>query len=135
LDDLKGMARVGRKILRGEFGHTIGPRRRMAAELPKGMAHQIPAFAVIGVVSTAAQLALYSVLRLALPPLAANALSLLITTVGNTAANRRFTFGVTGQTGAVRHQLQGGVTFAVGLGLSTGALALLDLVAPGASQP
>jgi hypothetical protein len=36
-----------------------------------------------------------------------NLLALLVTAVGNTAANRRFTFGVTGPRHAVRHQLQG----------------------------
>ncbi|GAA3233546.1 bifunctional glycosyltransferase family 2/GtrA family protein [Actinocorallia longicatena] len=135
LDDLRGMARVARKILRGEFGRGGVPRRRIAAAaLPTGMGRQIPSFAIIGVVSTAAQLVLYTLLRLVMPPLAANAVSLVVTTIGNTAANRRFTFGVTGPAGAVRHQLQGGVTFLVGLALSTGGLALLHLLAPGSAQ-
>jgi putative flippase GtrA len=55
----------------------------------------------------------------------ANLLALLLTAVANTAANRRLTFGVTGRTGAGRHQLQGLVVFALGLGLTSGALAVL----------
>jgi hypothetical protein len=41
------------------------------------------------------------------------------------AANRRLTFGVTGRAGAGRHQLQGPMVFALGLGLTSGSLALL----------
>ncbi len=50
---------------------------------------------------------------------------LLVTAVGNTAANRRFTFGVRGVAGAARHQFEGLVVFGIGLGLTSGALALL----------
>ncbi len=67
-------------------------------------------------------------------PLWANALSLAATTIGNTAANRRFTFGVTGTRRALRHQLEGGAAFLLGLALSTGGLALLHAAAPGASR-
>ncbi len=129
LDDLRGMARVGGRILRGEFGAHAVARRRISRELPPGMARQIPSFAIIGVISTIAQLVLYLVLRPFLSPLAANAVSLLLTTIGNTAANRRFTFGVSGYDGALHHQVKGGFAFLVGLGLSTGALALLHLAA------
>ena len=45
--------------------------------------------------------------------------------MGNTAVNRRFTFGITGASGAGRHQLQGLVVFGLGLGLTSGSLALL----------
>lgn len=48
-----------------------------------------------------------------------------MTAVANTAANRRLTFRVRGNDGAWRHQAQGLVVFAVGLGLTSGSLALL----------
>ena len=48
-----------------------------------------------------------------------------MTAVANTAANRRFTFGVKGPRDAVRHQVQGLVIFAIGLAVTSGALALL----------
>ncbi|WP_033424514.1 bifunctional glycosyltransferase family 2/GtrA family protein [Actinomadura flavalba] len=130
LDDLRGMARVARQGLRGGAGSGAPVRAR----LPRGMGRQLPAFAVIGAVSTAAQLVLFVLLRTVLGPLAANAVSLVVTTVFNTAANRRFTFGVTGSRGALRHQVEGGLAFLLGLALSTGGLALLHVLAPGASR-
>nr|BFE81056.1 hypothetical protein GCM10020093_036570 [Planobispora longispora] len=97
------------------------------------MARQLPSFAVIGVISTLAHLGLFMFLRLLTPAVMANALALFITAVANTAANRRFTFGVTGRAGALRQQLEGGLAFLIGLALSTGGLALLNSLAPGAS--
>jgi hypothetical protein len=50
--------------------------------------------------------------------------------VGNTAANRRLTFGVRGRDGLARHHSLGAVIFLVTLGMTSGALALLhDIVA------
>nr|SBO98861.1 putative glycosyl transferase [Nonomuraea gerenzanensis] len=124
LDDLRGMVRVGRRTLSGAARIPV-PARVERAELPKGMARQLPRFAVVGVVSTLAYLVLYSLLRQVVPPLAANAVALLVTAVANTAANRRFTFGVKGSGGAVRHQLEGLLAFLVGLALTSGSLSLL----------
>ncbi|WP_188187661.1 bifunctional glycosyltransferase family 2/GtrA family protein [Nonomuraea sp. SYSU D8015] len=124
LDDLRGLARVARKALSGAARIPV-PARVQRAELPKGMARQLPRFAIVGVVSTLAYLALYSLLRQVVPPLAANAVALLVTAVANTAANRRFTFGVTGSAGAMRHQLEGLIAFLVGLALTSGSLSLL----------
>ncbi|MGA5762501.1 glycosyltransferase [Nonomuraea bangladeshensis] len=129
LDDLRGMVRVARKTLSGAAGIPVPPRIQRA-ELPRGMARQLPRFAVVGVVSTLAYLALYSLLRPVIPPLAANALALLVTAVANTAANRRFTFGVTGSAGALRHQFEGLIAFLVGLSLTSGTLALLPAQVP-----
>jgi putative flippase GtrA len=100
LDDLRGMARVARR--------------------------QLPSFAAIGAVSTLAYLGLFWVLRPALSAVAANALALLVTAVANTAANRRFTFGVTGRHRRLRQHLEGLVVFGLGLAMTTGALGLLD---------
>ncbi|WP_329429539.1 bifunctional glycosyltransferase family 2/GtrA family protein [Streptosporangium sp. NBC_01495] len=132
VDDLRGMARVARKTLSGAVRIPVPPRVR-GARLPRGMGRQLPSFAVIGAICTLAHLALFVTLRLVMPAVVANGVALLVTAVANTAANRRFTFGVTGRTGALRHQLEGGLAFLVGLLLSTGGLALLDLVAPAAS--
>jgi GtrA-like protein len=52
----------------------------------------------------------------------ANALALLLTAIGNTAANRRLTFGVRGHRDAWRHQVQGLVVFGLGLAVTSGAL-------------
>ncbi|HEV7931322.1 MAG TPA: bifunctional glycosyltransferase family 2/GtrA family protein [Actinomadura sp.] len=137
LDDLRGMWRVGRSMLRGGARAPVRPRRPDTdpAGLPAGMARQLPVFAVIGVLSTLAQLGLYVLLRLmGLPPLGANAVSLFLTAIANTAANRRFTFGVTGSANALRQQLEGGVAFVLGLLLSSAGLALLHVLAPGTGR-
>jgi putative flippase GtrA len=93
-----------------------------------GGGRQLGRFLGVGVVSTVAYVLLYLVLRTALPAQAANALSLLVTAVANTALNRRFTFGVSGRRHAVRHQARGLVAFGAGLLLTSGALATLHAV-------
>ncbi|NUU26193.1 MAG: bifunctional glycosyltransferase family 2/GtrA family protein [Streptomycetaceae bacterium] len=133
LDDLRGMARVGRRIVAGTFRAPMSPRTRNA-KLPTGMKHQLPRFAAVGVLSTLAFVLLYALLRTAMPALLANALALAVTAVGNTAANRRFTFGVRGRSDALRHQAQGGIAFVLGLVVTSLALGGLHLFAPGASR-
>jgi putative flippase GtrA len=54
---------------------------------------------------------------------AANAASLLLTAIANTAVNRRFTFGIRGRAHAARHQLRGLIAFGIGLAVTSGALA------------
>jgi putative flippase GtrA len=104
------------------------------AELPSGMRRQLPAFAVIGVVSTGAYLALYAAIRPAVGVQFANFIALLVTAIANTAANRRYTFQVRGSADALRHQLQGGAAFLTGILLSSGALEILHLADPKASH-
>ncbi|MEV5571800.1 bifunctional glycosyltransferase family 2/GtrA family protein [Spirillospora sp. NPDC052269] len=133
LDDLRGMARVARRVLSGAF-HVPVPSRAREARLPSGMRRQLPSFAVIGVVSTVAQLVLYALLRFLLPVVAANVVSYFLAAVANTTANRRFTFGVRGRRRAVRHQLEGGVAFLAGLFISTAGLATLNAVFPHAPR-
>ncbi|MER7750492.1 GtrA family protein [Kitasatospora sp. NPDC097643] len=96
---------------------------------------QLPSFLVIGVLSTLFYLGLFVAARWFVNPQAANLIALAVSAVANTAANRRFTFGVTGAQGMIRHQLQGAVAFLIGLGLSAGVLALLDRAVPHASRP
>jgi putative flippase GtrA len=91
-------------------------------------------FAVVGVASTLAYLALFLLLRTGGGAQVANAVALLLTAVGNTAVNRRLTFGVRGRTGRGRHQLQGLVVFGVGLALTAGSLAALHAWMPDASR-
>ncbi|GAA3770265.1 GtrA family protein [Streptomyces chiangmaiensis] len=95
-----------------------------------GVARQLPLFAIIGLMSTAAYLGLYAALRPVLDAQPANLMALLATAVANTAANRRFTFRVHRADGAVRHQLQGLVAFFAGVTLSSGALTLVHRTLP-----
>ena len=62
----------------------------------------------------------------------ANLLALLLTAVVNTAANRRFTFGVRGGARVARHHLEGFVVFGIALAITSGSLAALHAWA---SQP
>ena len=93
-------------------------------------ASHVTRFVGIGIVSTLGHALLFLALRGSLGPGAANAAALAITAVANTAANRRFTFGVRGREAVVRHQLQGLGVFALALGMTSGALALLHLIDP-----
>ena len=98
-----------------------GSRRGASGEL----ALQIASFAVVGIASTIAYVLLYLLLRGVMPAQAANAASLLVTAVANTAANRRLTFGISGRLHAARHQVKGLIAFGIGLVLTSGALAAL----------
>jgi hypothetical protein len=109
--DLKGVARLVKGFASGEIpiaaiAAQFGPRPA-GDEAPRSLLHQGVYFATIGVVSTVAYLLLFLALRGALGPQGANLVALLVTAVANTAANRRFTFGVRGRTGVARHQLEG----------------------------
>jgi putative flippase GtrA len=102
--------------------------------VPRGLGSQLLRFAAIGVASTLAYLALFLLLRGPMGAQGANLAALLLTAVANTAANRRLTFGVRGAADRFRHQLQGLVVFALGLGLTSVSLALLGALDPDASR-
>jgi putative flippase GtrA len=93
-------------------------------------ASHVTRFVGIGILSTLAHALLFLALRGSLGPGAANATALAITAVANTAANRRFTFGVRGREAVVCHQLQGLGVLGLALGMTTGALGLLHLIDP-----
>jgi putative flippase GtrA len=132
LADLRGVARLARALATGdlpvhELRERLGRDRPVAGVAPS-LARQALRFGTIGVLSTLA----YLVLFVAAHPLGAqwaNLIALLVTAVANTAANRRFTFGVSGP-GAARHHAQGLAVFALGLGVTSGSLALLTALAP-----
>ena len=91
---------------------------------------RLSTFGAIGVASTLAYVALYSVLRTVTIPAVANALALLTTAVANTAANRRITFEVRGRDGLARDHAVGLAALGVALALTSVSLAALDIVAP-----
>ncbi|MFI5492446.1 glycosyltransferase [Actinoplanes sp. NPDC051859] len=134
--DLRGIVRVARGLGSGRLPlaalrEQLGRNPLPVAGVPTGLTGQLLRFAAVGAASTLAYLALFAVLRTATGPQWANLVALLVTAIGNTAANRRVTFGVRGADSVLRHQAQGLVVFAVGLGLTSGSLALLHtLTAP-----
>ncbi|MFL6077554.1 MAG: glycosyltransferase [Mycobacteriales bacterium] len=133
--DLKGVFRLTRALATGalplhELRHQLG--RAPLAGVPPALPRQLVRFAAVGVASTLAYLLLFVLLRGSLGAQPANLLALLATAIGNTAANRRVTFGFRGRRGAGRHQFEGLLVFGLGLGLTSGALAALNAVAGGA---
>jgi putative flippase GtrA len=98
--------------------------------LRMGGGQRLARFVVIGAASTLAYLLIYLALRRGLAAQTANAISLLVTAVANTAVNRRVTFGISGRQHVVRHQLRGLIAFAAGLLLTSGALAMLHWMVP-----
>src|SRR5215469_6820754 len=132
LADLRGMARLGAGLARGsiQVPRLRGPvlaGGRPVRDLPM----QVVSFAVVGVASTIAYVLLYLLLRGAMSAQAANVVSLLVTAVANTAANRRLTFGISGRQHAARHQVKGLIAVGIGLALTSGALATLHSASRG----
>ena len=87
-------------------------------------------FAIIGVLSTIAYALLYLLLRTPLGPDGANALSLALTAVANTQANRFFTFRLRGREGLIRQHAAGALVYLLALGMTAGALDLLVALNP-----
>src|SRR3954449_2151777 len=85
----------------------------------------IARFLLVGVLSTVAYALLFLLLRGALGAGGANIAALAITAVANTAANRRYTFGVRGREGLAGHHIRGAFVFVLTVGLTSGALAVL----------
>lgn len=138
LEDLKGVLRVGTAIAAGRI-----PLERIYAELGRhpleaprrpSLLRQVVRFAGVGVLSTVAYGLLYLLLAPVMPAQGANLVALLATAIANTAANRRFTFGVRGRAGVVRHQFQGLAVFLLAWGITSGSLGALHLVAPDAGR-
>jgi putative flippase GtrA len=123
-EDLRGIARLSRSRVDLEpVRRTFG--RPAIADPKTALAARVLRFCAVGVLSTLAYLLLYLVLRHAMPAQLANLLALLVTAVGNTALNRRVTFGVRGGQNRTKHQLRGLVTFAIGWSLTASSLWLL----------
>lgn len=128
LADLRGIARLGGGLARG----TIKVPALRAASPPGSpreggqrsgrLSTQVVRFMGIGIASTIAYVLLYLLLRGVMSAQMANAVSLLVTAIGNTAVNRRMTFGIRGRSHAARHQVKGLLAFGTGLVLTSGAL-------------
>jgi putative flippase GtrA len=130
--DLKGVARMIRAFGKGtlpisEIRAQLGrePIGVSTPGVPPKLATQLVRFAAIGVGSTLAYLLLFLLLRVGMGAQVANLVALLVTAIANTSANRRFTFGVRGSSGAGRHQFEGLIVFGLGLALTSGSLALV----------
>ena len=115
MEDLRG-------ILRMRFGG-----------LALTLSRQVFTFASIGIASTIAYAIVYALLRVFASPAIANVLALIATSVANTAANRRLTFGVRARSGFWQDQLAGTGALGVAIAMTSVAIALLHVTAPHAS--
>jgi putative flippase GtrA len=133
LADLRGIVRLGSGLARGTIRVPVlgdpsppGSRPRNGPPGRRGqLVTQLARFTVVGVASTVAYVLLFLLLRGGFGAQWANAVSLLVTAVANTAVNRRVTFGIRGRAQAGRHQVRGLIAFGIGLALTSGALAVL----------
>jgi putative flippase GtrA len=94
------------------------------------LAPALARFILIGLASTLAYALLYLGLKPALGSGAANGASLALTAIANTAANRRFTFGLRGREGRARQYGAGALVYLLALGLTSGALGVLHQLDP-----
>lgn len=130
--DLRGILRLGTALFRGRL-----PLAQVNAALcrpgagvngpgiPPGLTSQLIRFGVIGALSTLAYLALFVLFSSAVGSQMANSFALLLTALGNTAANRRVTFGMTGTQKLGRQHGQGLLVFVLALLITSGSLAVL----------
>ena len=117
LADLRGIARLGRDIATGRTG---------MGEVPVNDSHgQALRFILVGIASTALYALLYLIARKAFDPVAANIVALLLATAANNAANRSFTFGISGRRAWLTHQLKGYAVLGVALAITTTTAVLL----------
>ncbi|BBZ29789.1 sugar translocase [Mycolicibacterium madagascariense] len=127
--DLKGVGRLLRGFANGSIPvHTIAAQ--LAPSTPSVtpnalLLRQAVRFAAVGIASTIAYLVLFLLLHHVIGAQAANLVALLTTAIANTAANRRFTFGVVGIAKAGRHHVEGLIVFCVALAITSGSLACL----------
>ncbi|MET3348677.1 UNVERIFIED_ORG: glycosyltransferase involved in cell wall biosynthesis [Arthrobacter sp. UYEF1] len=137
LDDVRGIVRVASSLVRGAI-----PVQAIYAELgrrpiiPVGRPSffgQVLRFSLVGVTSTLAFALLYLVLQGPLSAQEANFLALLLTAVGNTATNRRFTFGISGPEKLFTQQFQGLIVFLLAWTVTSSSLLALHAFNPDAA--
>ena len=126
-EDLRGVFRMRRALAAGSLPVGDIARRIGRTRPSNGAGGQVVTFALVGVLSWMLQLSLFAGLRhtAGLSAQVANVVSLVLATLVNTWANRRWTFGIRGRSGWGRQQLSGLAIVAVTLALTSGALALL----------
>lgn len=94
---------------------------------------QLLRFTAVGILCTLTSLALYALLRPWLGSQPANAAALIVTSVMNTALNRRLTFKIAGRAKAGRDHLSGLVVIVIALVITGGSLGVLHWVNPDAT--
>ncbi len=106
-------------------------RRRGILRFP--VVRQLLRFSGVGIICTGASLALYALLRPWIGPQPANAVALVLTSLLNTALNRRLTFKISGTQRRASDHLNGLVVIAVALLITGGSLGVLHWINPDAT--
>ncbi|MFC4394930.1 glycosyltransferase [Arthrobacter sedimenti] len=132
MDDLRGMVRVAGSLFKGAIPvqaiyAELGRRPIVPVSRPSFFG-QVLRFGLVGVASTLAFALLYLLLQGPIGAQEANFTALLLTAVGNTAANRRFTFGISGPGRLFTQQFQGFVVFLLAWALTSSSLLVLHTV-------
>ena len=130
LEDIRGIVRLIKEFARGEIpledirAALVRDVPRPGTDDPPGLLPQIIRFGIIGVASTLSYVVLFLLMSPLVGAQVANFAALLATAIANTAANRRFTFGVRGSDNALKHQGQGIFVFLLALAFTSGSLAI-----------
>lgn len=106
-------------------------RRRGILRFP--VVRQLLRFSGVGIICTGASLALYALLRPWIGPQPANAVALVLTSLLNTALNRRLTFKISGTQRQASDHLNGLVVIVVALLITGGSLGVLHWINPEAT--
>ncbi|GAA3281207.1 GtrA family protein [Paenarthrobacter aurescens] len=94
---------------------------------------QLIRFTGVGIVCTASSLLIYALLRPWIDPQLANAVALIVTSLMNTALNRRLTFKITGRRKRAKDHLSGVIVIGIALIITGGSLGVLHLLRPEAT--
>lgn len=137
IDDVRGLIRVSGSLMRGSIPvqaiYAELGRRPIVPQTRPSFFGQVVRFGAVGAVSTTAFAFLFMVFQGQFGAQQANFLALLLTAVGNTAANRRFTFGINGPAKLFTQQFQGLVVFALAWSITSSSLLVLHAITPNPS--
>ena len=138
IDDIRGLVRVAGSLVKGVIPvqaiYAELGRRPIVPQWRPSFFGQVIRFGVVGAVSTLAFALLFVLFQEPFGAQEANFLALLLTAIGNTAANRRFTFGINGPDRLFTQQFQGLVVFTMAWSITSSSLLVLHAATPNSSS-
>lgn len=138
IDDIRGLIRVAGSLVKGSIPvqaiYAELGRRPIVPQSRPSFFGQVIRFGMVGGISTMAFALLFLLFQGPLGAQQANFFALLLTALGNTAANRRFTFGINGPEKLFTQQFQGLVVFALAWSITSSSLLVLHAITPNSSS-